>query len=232
MFEEYQTTGISAIDSTMGGQRVMVTSRVSPNMNAQCTMMFCFDDDLCCNNCNSGLVMGDILLDSADIGCQGTNCDWMDSCTYNEGDVVTVYGVVSGNSIIVDNHCLVGSQMGSMSGCGDLREGYTEVDVASIGPDMFDQKVMVTSSVENPMMAACTRMACPEENLCCNSCHANSIFGDVYLVDSGGQKLGCQGTDCDWEDNCIYSEGDIVTVYGTVGGVGDIINIDDHCKVA
>lgn len=232
MFHEYTTTAISAIGPQMEGQKVMITSKVSPNPLAACTMMLCLEDDLCCNNCNSDLLMGDFVLDSADLGCEGTNCDWDKNCTYQEGDVVAVQGVVSGGFITVDNHCLVGSQMGAMASCGELREGYTEVDVGSINADMIGEKVMMTSSVENSMMAACTRMACLEENVCCNSCHADSMFGEVYLIDSGGNKLGCQGTDCDWEDNCIYSSGDIVTVYGTVGGVGDLINVDDHCKIA
>jgi len=232
MFQDYQVTAISAIGPAMEGQKVTVTSKVAPSVNAACTMMLCSESEPCCNTCTSDLRMGDIVLDAPDLTCKGTNCDWMDNCTYNQGDVITVYGVVSGSSINVENHCLVGSQVGFMSSCGDPRQGYTEINVESITADMVGQTVMVTSSVENPNIAACTRMFCLEENLCCNSCNGNSMFGNVYLVDSGGHKLGCQGTDCDWEDNCIYSSADVVTVYGTVGGNGDVINIDDHCKVA
>lgn len=74
------------------------------------------------------------------------------------------------------------------------------------------KNVMVTSSLVSPVFAACTRMACLDENPCCNSCHADPSFGHVYLIDPDGNRFGCQGTLCDWEDNCYHSSSDIVTI--------------------
>lgn len=231
MFQEYEETSVSLIPEMDDGTKVMVTSKVNPDPIASCTMMMCTARDTCCNKCQSGLLMGNILLDSPELVCAGTNCDYTDKCTYQQGDVITVYGKVSGSTIKVKGHCLVGSQNGLRSNCGDPRGGYTQVEVESIGPDMAGQSVMVTSSPETPGLAACTRMGCSDENQCCNSCHADSSFGDIYLIDSGENRIGCQGTECDWEDNCVYASTDIVTVYGTVGEDGNIIYIHDHCKV-
>jgi len=235
LFQDYEVTSISNVPS-MDGQKVTVTSEVSPDPLAACTMMLCDEaTDPCCNECTSGLLMGGMKLDSPDLVCSGTNCDFMDQCTYSEGDIITVYGTVSGSSIIVDSHCLVGTQLGTMANCGQPRDGYTEVEAESIGPNMAGQNVMVTTSIQTADFAACTRMACPLENMCCNSCHADPFVGGVnnlYLIESSGNKLGCQGNECDWKDNCLYSSSDIVTIYGTVGENGNIIHVHDHCKVA
>ena len=235
LFQSYEATSISNAPS-MDGQDITVTAKVSPNPLAACTMMICDDDtDPCCNSCTSGLLIGGMLLDSPDLVCSGTNCDYIDQCTYSEGDLITVHGTVSGSTIKVDGHCLIGTQMGAMESCGQPRNRYTEVEAASIGPNMAGQNVMVTTSIQTADFAACTRMGCPIENLCCNSCHADPFIGGVnnlYLIESNGNKLGCQGNECDWEDNCLYSSSDIVTIYGTVGENGNIINIHDYCKVA
>jgi len=234
LFQDYEMTSISNVPS-MDGQNVTVTSKVSPNPLAACTMRLCDDADLCCNSCTSGLLMEGILLDSPDLVCAGTNCDYMDNCTYDEGDVITIHGKISGSTIEVDSHCLVGTQQGTMASCGLLRDGYTEVEAESIGPNMAGQNVMVSTSIQTADFAACTRMGCPPENLCCNSCHADPFIGGInnlYLIESNGNKLGCQGNECDWEDNCLYSSSDVVTIYGAVGDNGNIIHVHDHCKVA
>lgn len=102
VFQEYETTSISMIPDMDDGTKVMVTSKVNPDPLTACTMMlYNNEEDPCCNKCQSGLLMGNILLDSTDLVCAGTNYDYADKCAYHEGDTITVYGTVSGSTIKV-----------------------------------------------------------------------------------------------------------------------------------
>merc|ERR1712157_712003 len=79
-----------------------------------CTAMICPSslNDKCCNACSSTPKFDNINLIPSNahlqMGCSGTNCDYMDNCIYNDGDQVLVYGTINsfGWSIIVDQHCI------------------------------------------------------------------------------------------------------------------------------
>jgi len=119
-----------------------------------------------------------------------------------------------------------------ISKCSEPRSGYTETSLMSINNQMDGMEVMVTWPIQNSDLAACTTMACPQNDICCNSCTASASFDNVALVSSNGENsVGCEGTECDYEDNCVYSNGDIVTVYGKikVNNGQTLIDIDDHC---
>jgi len=117
--------------------------------------------------------------------------------------------------------------------CGEPKDDYKETSLTSINEKMDGATVMVSYSIQNSDVAACTTMLCLEDDKCCNSCSASSSFDDIGLMSAvGAKEIACQGTDCDYEDNCIYSDDDIVTVYGTVvvNGFENIsIEVDQHC---
>jgi len=238
LHDGYELTSVSEIGPSMAGQNVVVISKISISESAGCTIMFCDESDPCCNSCVSSLLMGDIILESSEngpeIGCYGNDCDWWLGCTYNEEDVAVVHGNVSsdGNSIIVHDSCLLGTPSGVQDSCGAQRSGYTETTFEAINADMNGQKVMLSYYIENAEMAACTIMFCPDDNSCCNSCSNSPSFDSVTLISSGENEIGCVGTECDYEGNCVYNSGDTVTVYGmvdssTTGSVSIIV--DDHC---
>merc|ERR1712060_749317 len=112
MISDFVETTISEIPNLVG-QKVRVTSTLSPSDMAACTQMLCDTTDPCCNSCNSGLFMGDVALYTNDgvkpLECSGTNCDYMDNCTYAVNDNVMVQGIVEisdyGVAISVEMHC-------------------------------------------------------------------------------------------------------------------------------
>lgn len=217
----------------MEGQNVVITSKITKSEAVACTAMFCVEDP-CCNSCSAGLMAGDIRLvsGSIEIGCSGTECDWEDTCTYSEGDVAVIYGTVgdNGTSIYVNDRCLLGTSSGFNDECGMPRVGYNETTIDSLA-GKNGQSVMVTNSIDmNTDLAACTMMFCQDDNLCCNSCYADARFGNVSLV-SETNAIGCHGTNCGYEDNCIYESKEIVTVYGKVVADSEsvTIEVDDHC---
>jgi len=73
-------------------------------------------------------------------------------------------------------------------------------------------------------------MACSDELPCCNICDGNPFFNKIALLPTSEEDpLGCYGNDCDWQNNCIYSNNDIITVYGEVKNDGKEISVNEHC---
>lgn len=112
--EEYTPiTDIKYINIENANKKVMISYDIKNNKEmAACTAMMCPSNDKCCNACSSTLKFNNINLIPANVhlqmGCSGTNCDYMDNCIYNDGDKVLVYGTINsfGWSIIVDQHCI------------------------------------------------------------------------------------------------------------------------------
>jgi len=86
------------------GASIAVYGKAGVGM-AMCTLMACFPDNPCCNSCGASLmVRGEnpshklTLMDGqvAQVGCSGTECDFMDNCKPLEpGNQYTVWGVFS-----------------------------------------------------------------------------------------------------------------------------------------
>jgi len=112
--EEYKPiTDIKSINIENANQKVMLSYDIKNDKEmAACTAMMCPSDDTCCNACSSTPKFDNINLVPSNahlqMGCSGTNCDYMDNCVYEDGDKVLVYGTVNsfGWSIIVDQHCI------------------------------------------------------------------------------------------------------------------------------
>lgn len=78
------------------------------------------------------------------------------------------------------------------------------------------------TATKNPF-AACTKIACPDDpadptDQCCNMCStgmkfvgasANGVTPEVSL--SG---IGCQGNECNWDQQCDFFDGSLLTVWG------------------
>lgn len=116
--------------------------------------------------------------------------------------------------------------------CGNSISGYTPISTDAITPEMNGTKVMVTSDYAKDEIGPCTMMLCAEDNRCCNNCTTSSYFGDLYLFDKS--FFGCIGSNCDYINKCHYSDGDIITVYGSVYTQPNIdalaIDVDVHCR--
>jgi len=119
--------------------------------------------------------------------------------------------------------------------CGQVKDDYTPTDAQSINSNMVGKKVVVTFTVSPSPIASCTLMFC-ENDPCCNSCSSYLLFGEVELVTNEGvNPLGCYGNECNWQENCTYNEGDLVTVYAKValnyeGCV--FLAVDEHCSMS
>merc|ERR1719469_1114396 len=106
--EGYQAVQSTSITPNLIGQKIMVTSTIQRNYITACTYMMCHPDHPCCNTCRSSLRFENIILtawDGVELGCIGDDCEI--KCTYDDQELVTVYGVVSsnGNHILVEDHC-------------------------------------------------------------------------------------------------------------------------------
>lgn len=110
-------TDIKSINIENANQKVMISYDIKNDKEmVACTAMICPSssslNDKCCNTCSSTPKFDNINLIPSNahlqMGCSGTNCDYMDNCIYNDGDKVLVYGTINsfGWSIIVDQHCI------------------------------------------------------------------------------------------------------------------------------
>lgn len=114
--------------------------------------------------------------------------------------------------------------------CGDPRDGYTAIH----GPDEVaahtGEQVQLTWSAVASDLAMCTKMACSEDNPCCNQCSAGVEFDGIRLhASSGIEALGCSGNECSVSESCTYPDESLVTVYGIVSEDGHSLTVDHHC---
>ena len=106
--EGYQEVPLTSLSAELEGQKIMVTSTIQYSPRVACTYMMCHPDHPCCNTCRSSLTFEGITLtasDGVDFGCLGDDCKL--KCTYDEEELVTVYGEISsdGNFILVEDSC-------------------------------------------------------------------------------------------------------------------------------
>ena len=133
------------------------------------------------------------------------------------------------------------------NGCTE-RAGYEIMSLSDISTISIGSNVSVTSTVKNSH-AMCTYMRCYPADACCNTCHSGIFFEytnnnkkkkrkkqkqgnkQMYLVPQDeAAPIGCVGNECDYMNNCVYNDGDVITVYGEIGLNGDSILVHDHCK--
>ncbi len=95
--------------------------------------------------------------------------------------------------------------------CGEM----TTVAQVAADPRAFDGRFIAIKGVVDPNAPFCTKIACSNENLCCNQCGAtlriydnSAEFGTegIYLSEDGA-SLGCSGNQCTVLDNCALTPG-------------------------
>lgn len=115
-----------------------------------------------------------------------------------------------------------------------------EVTVAELAanPDAYrDRVVGVRSSFVTNGPSACTRLGCPEEMPCCNTCNAAMFAYDVMdgpssvqLFDDAGVAYECTGTECVMTETCSVLPNESYRIIGTFDGVG--IRVDSIQRVS
>lgn len=101
----------------------------------------------------------------------------------------------------------------------------TEVTVADLMNDSatYDERFVGLKGYIGLGLAACTRMACPADDACCNRCSgAQLLYDDAVDNNSGsgirlfenGENFSCSGDECNITETCTTDEG----IYW-VGGV-------------
>ena len=108
------------------GEKVQITWPVSHAKFAACTKMGCSESNPCCNHCSARFYFDELQAVSStngmDFGCYGNECNWEESCTYPDSEVITVYGTISedGLTVVVDDHCEGGMFEQPVNMCEDL----------------------------------------------------------------------------------------------------------------
>ncbi len=88
-------------------------------------------------------------------------------------------------------------------------------------PAKYAGKRVVVDGYVSAGLAACTKIACPQSDPCCNQCGANQRLADtpgydrngLTLTDSNGE-FGCSGNECNYQDNCSV-EDSLTRIVGT-----------------
>jgi len=83
-------------------------------------------------------------------------------------------------------------------------------------PAAYDGHYVAVRGEIQRRVAACTKIACPITNPCCNQCHASLNLYDagadpttsegVYLTEAG-EPVSCSGTSCTYQNNCALDAG-------------------------
>lgn len=95
-------------------------------------------------------------------------------------------------------------------------------------------KVEALLTIGSPM---CTTLACAEGNLCCNSCFAQLLVGNLdspYVLVGNGFDIGCVGNECTYSNQCIpFQPGKYYWIWGVVDVSGPVkrIIVDGGCLV-
>ena len=105
-----------------------------------------------------------------------------------------------------------------------------EVTVAELAdnPDSYrDRVVGVRTSYVTNGVSACTRLGCPEEMPCCNTCNAAMYAYDVMdgpssvqLFDDAGVAYECTGTECVMTETCTVMPDQSYRIIGVFDGTG------------
>ncbi len=95
---------------------------------------------------------------------------------------------------------------------------YVTVAELLANPAAYDGRYVAVRGEINRRVAACTKIACPVSNPCCNQCHAALNLYDtgmdpttsegVYLTE-GGEMQGCSGNSCTYQNNCSLDAGKV-----------------------
>lgn len=96
--------------------------------------------------------------------------------------------------------------------CGEL---VTVADLLA-SPAAYSGRFVAVRGAIQQRVPACTKIACPETNLCCNQCQASLNLYDagadpttsegVYLTEDGA-PVSCSGNSCDYASNCTLEGG-------------------------
>jgi hypothetical protein len=114
----------------------------------------------------------------------------------------------------------------------DVPAGYAAVEASEIladPPSFAGQQVAVTGPAVMGLVA-CTKIACPDTDPCCNAC-----FAGLQLVTADGQLelsgMGCGGNECTVADNCTVPPGTPVTAWGIVAESFGFVHleVDGYC---
>jgi|GEM_PF-2479963 len=89
-------------------------------------------------------------------------------------------------------------------------------------PEAYDGRVVAVSGNILTGYAMCTKMACWEDNPCCNQCgaqqklYASEKFPNdedgIALVGEDGTTYGCGGNECNYQDSCSADEGEVLII--------------------
>lgn len=95
-------------------------------------------------------------------------------------------------------------------------------------PESYVDRFVAVSGGEVAVgLARCTRIACPDEMPCCNTCSGNQVYlnraGMVPMVMGGGDPYSCTGSECEWTD-CDAELGAPFLVLGRFDGTALVVS--------
>jgi hypothetical protein len=105
-------------------------------------------------------------------------------------------------------------------------DAYQTVTVAQLeaNPQDFDGKKVRVVASPKVETVACTKMACPESNPCCNRCGGAFKIGQDIVLNGATEAWGCGGNECTWRSSCTgFASNDpgLYEIKGTVALAGD-----------
>jgi hypothetical protein len=166
-----------------------------------CTGEVCTSSDECVNGfcgCADGSCTSSICKDFAKEGesCGGFRMAHLVSHCSPDFACVAPYDLIAD----IPGHC------GAM----------TTVAEVLADPRAFEGRFIAVKGVIDPGAPYCTKIACSQENPCCNGCSANLRLFDAVseigssglYLDEDGAALGCSGgNECTWESTCTLERG-------------------------
>ena len=93
---------------------------------------------------------------------------------------------------------------------------FTTVAEVLANPAAFDGRYVAIRGVVDSSLAACTKIGCPDTDLCCNQCHALQRLFDApaqvgtlegLVLSEAGDLLGCSGDSCTYQQHCAIGDG-------------------------
>ena len=93
-----------------------------------------------------------------------------------------------------------------------------DVTIAELlaNPAAYDGRYVAVRGEILMRTPACTKIACPVSNPCCNTCHASlnlyapgadpTTSEGIYLTE-GGEPVSCSGKSCDYQNHCTLEGG-------------------------